>query len=227
MKTRPPTVILDEPCARLHDEVAAFAPVFVFKSTRGFFSSPQLAAEELAGELAAAGLAPPFLFVAASFGGYAALAYADRYADNLAGLVLVDASHPGQEAMALAAIPPDAVDTPAMVRFRTKLQGFGPVWIESCATIGKIEQLGDLPLIVLAAGKPDMPDEFPDDTRVALTRSWHALQRRHAALSTNGHVRIVPEAGHDLVKFAPEAVIAAITEFFAKPQPMMPCGVPA
>ena len=212
MEMPSPTIILDEPCSRLRDEVAAFAPVFVFKSARGFFSPPLLAADELSEQLRAAGLEPPFLFVAASYGGYAALAFASRYPEGLAGLVLVDASHPDQTATALAAIPSNATDTPAMMRFRTKLQGFGPVWKESCAAIGQIEQVGAIPLIVLAAGNPDMPEELPDETRRALTRSWHALQQKHADLSTCGQLRIVPGAGHDLVKFAPQAIVAAIRE---------------
>lgn len=207
------TVILDEPCARLRDAVAAFAPVFVFKAGRGFLSSPLLAAEELPGALAAAGVAPPYVYVAASFGGFAALAYAHRHPAALAGLVLVDASHPGQGPTALAAIPPSAPQTPAMAAFRQHLQGFCPVWIESCAAIAKITDLGAVPLRVLAAGRPDMPAELSAATRDALTRGWHGLQRRHAALSSRGEFRLVPDAGHDLVRLAPEAVLAAIREF--------------
>jgi pimeloyl-ACP methyl ester carboxylesterase len=211
--TKPrPTVILDEPCARLRDTVAAFAPVFVFKATRGFLSSPLLAAEELSAALTAAGLAPPYVFVAASFGGFVALAYADRYPATLAGLVLVDASHPEQGSAALRAIPADAPATSAVEAFKQHLRGFGPVWSESCAVIADIRGLGDIPLIVLAAGKPDIPADLNGETREALTQGWHALQRRHAALSTNGELRIVPTAGHDLVRMAPQAIVSAIRE---------------
>jgi len=207
-----PTVILDEPCARLRDTVAAFAPVFVFKATRGFLSPPLQAAEELPGALAAAGMAPPYVFAAASFGGFAALAYAARHPETLAGLVLVDASHPEQSASALAAIPSSEPLTPAVAAFQQHLQGFGPLWTESCAAIAEIRDLGAVPLLVLAAGQPDMPGDLSASTREALTRGWHALQRKHAALSTRGELRIVPGAGHDLVRLAPDAVAAAIRE---------------
>lgn len=215
-----PTIILDEPCARLHEEVAAFAPVFVFKATRGFLSLPRPAAVELSGALAAAGLAPPYLFVAASFGGFAALAYAVRYPETLVGVVLVDASHADQSATALAAIPPETPETPKVVTFKQHLQGFGPVWTEACATMAEIQSIGDIPLIVLAAGCPDMPEELSNDTRMALTQGWHALQRKHAALSTRGEMRIVPDAGHDLVMFAPGTIIAAIRELALQPAPV-------
>lgn len=210
--SRPSTVILDEPCAALREAVAAFVPVFVFKPSRGFLSPPVAAADELQATLAAAGIAPPYVFAAASFGGFAALAYADRFPGTLAGLVLVDASHPEQGPIALAAIPDSEPSTPAVLSFKQHLQGFGPVWTESCAAIAGIRGLGSMPLRVLAAGQPDMPAGLSAATRDALTCGWHALQRRHAALSTRGDLRIVPGAGHDIVCQAPDAIVAAIRE---------------
>ena len=207
-----PTVILDEPCARLRDAVAEFAPVFVFKASGGFLSPPLPAAEELAGALAAAGLTPPYVFAASSFGGFTALAYAARHPETLAGLVLVDASHPRQSKTALEAIPPSEPQTPAVAAFKRHLQGFGPVWTESCAAIARITDLGAVPLLVLAAGRPDMPPELSAATRDALTRSWHGLQLRHAALSSRRELRIVPGTGHDLVRLAPDRVLTAIRE---------------
>jgi pimeloyl-ACP methyl ester carboxylesterase len=162
-------------------------------------------------------LAPPYVYVAASFGGFAALAYAHRYPATLAGLVLVDASHPEQGPTALAAIPADEPQTPAVAAFKQHLQGFGPVWNEGCAAIARITDLGAVPLRVLAAGQPDLPAELGAATRGALIRGWHGLQRRHAALSSRGELRIVPGAGHDLVRLAPEAVLAAIRELAGAP----------
>jgi pimeloyl-ACP methyl ester carboxylesterase len=211
-----PTVILDEPCSSLHDAVAAFARVFVFKSRGGFLSPPGTVAAELERALAAASVPPPHVYAAASFGGFAALAYASRHPAALAGLVLVDASHPDQGEMALAAIPADAPVTPAVIAFKKYLAGFGPVWTEGCREIAAIGTLGDLPLIVLAAGQPDMPDDLNATTRDALTRGWHGLQRKHAALSTRGELRIVPGVGHDLVRLAPGAVLAAIRDLVGR-----------
>jgi pimeloyl-ACP methyl ester carboxylesterase len=39
------------------------------------------------------------------------------------------------------------------------------------------------------------------------------LQLRHAVLSSRRELRIVPGAGHDLVRLAPDSVLAAIREF--------------
>ena len=208
-----PTIILDEPCVALRDALGAIAPVFVFRRRNGFLTThPVVAAEELHEVLQAGNVAPPYVFVAASFGGLAALAYAASYPATLAGLVLVDPSHPEQSAAALAVIPSSEPPVPAVESFKKYLQGFGPLWTESCQAIAKISDLGDVPMIVLAAGKPDMPLELTERTRRALTQSWHALQQKHAALSARGELRIVPGVGHNIVGGAPGAICAAVAE---------------
>ncbi|MCC6628055.1 MAG: alpha/beta fold hydrolase [Chloroflexi bacterium] len=53
-------------------------------------------AAELHAALRAASVAPPYLLAGHSFGGLPARAFADRYPDEVAGLVLADASHPDQ-----------------------------------------------------------------------------------------------------------------------------------
>ena len=54
-------------------------------------------AEELHGLLQAAGIAPPYVLVGHSMGGYIVRVYASLYRNEVAGMVQVDASHPEQE----------------------------------------------------------------------------------------------------------------------------------
>ncbi len=54
-------------------------------------------AEELHALLRAAGIAPPYVLVGHSMGGYDVRLYASLYRSEVAGMVLVDASHPDQE----------------------------------------------------------------------------------------------------------------------------------
>jgi pimeloyl-ACP methyl ester carboxylesterase len=54
-------------------------------------------AEELHTLLRAAGVAPPYILVGHSLGGYSVRLYASLYRSEVAGMVLVDASHPDQE----------------------------------------------------------------------------------------------------------------------------------
>src|SRR5690349_10541956 len=53
-------------------------------------------AAELHLALGAAGCRPPYVLAGHSYGGLVVRAFADRHPDEVAGLVLVDASHPGQ-----------------------------------------------------------------------------------------------------------------------------------
>lgn len=208
-----PTVILDAPCAGLRDAIASIAPVFLFQRKGGFLTTTASAAgEELKEALAAGNVGPPYILVSASYGGFTALAYAARFPVGLAGLVLVDPSHPEQGASVAAAIPPDELRLPAVAAFKNYMQGFGPIWTESCETMAGIRELVDVPMIVLAAGRPDMPMELSEGTRRELTRGWHALQRRHVSLSTRGELRIVPGVGHNIAAAAPELVVAAVLE---------------
>jgi len=54
-------------------------------------------AEELHGLLQAAGIVPPYVLVGHSMGGYDVRLYASLFRNEVAGMVLVDASHPEQE----------------------------------------------------------------------------------------------------------------------------------
>ncbi len=74
---------------------------------------------------------------------------------------------------------------------------------------------GDLPLIVLTAGKlelgPDAPPEALADMP-GLNAAWRKAHDDYAALSTRGVNRIVEGSGHSIQQQKPEAVISAIGE---------------
>src|SRR5206468_1586863 len=53
-------------------------------------------ADELHAVLRAAGIGPPYILAGHSYGGLVVRMFADRYRADVAGMVLVDASHPDQ-----------------------------------------------------------------------------------------------------------------------------------
>jgi pimeloyl-ACP methyl ester carboxylesterase len=75
--------------------------------------------------------------------------------------------------------------------------------------------LGDMPLIVLTAGKAvPMPDETAE-TLEARRRVWRTMHDEIAALSSRGEQRTIEDAGHGIQVDRPDAVIGAIEEVLA------------
>jgi pimeloyl-ACP methyl ester carboxylesterase len=89
--------------APVHDSIAATTRVCAYSragilwsdAAGGAFDSGRMA-EDLHAALAGAGERPPWVLVGHSMGGPYALAFTGRYGAEVAGLVLVDASHPDQ-----------------------------------------------------------------------------------------------------------------------------------
>lgn len=106
-----PTVVLDSGLGdtylswrKVQPQIAKFTRVCSYdRAGLGYSDSSPLPrtskviAEELHKLLQAAGVAPPYVIVGHSMGGYDVRVYASRYRDEIAGMVLVDASHPDQE----------------------------------------------------------------------------------------------------------------------------------
>ncbi len=106
-----PTVVLDSGLGdsfiswqKVQPEIAKFTQVCSYdRAGIGYSdSSPrprtsQVIAEELNSLLRAAGIVPPYVLVGHSMGGYDVRVYAGLYRNDIAGIVLVDASHPDQE----------------------------------------------------------------------------------------------------------------------------------
>ena len=91
--------------ALVHDSIARITRACAYSRAGLLWSDPRegpqtgrSVAEDLHALLRAAGEAPPLVLVGHSSGGAYAVAYTKRYGADVAGLVLVDASHPDQVA---------------------------------------------------------------------------------------------------------------------------------
>lgn len=195
--------------------------------------------------LRAAKLAPPYILVGHSAGGMTMRLFADPRFANVAGLVLVDPSVEGQFAGQEAAVaarvaadercallaekgqlpsePRDArcARTPAGVsarfakvlmaadrnpsHWRTLASEYASIaGANSEALRATRASHGGLPLIVLTAGQT-----------AAASPGWEAAHRELAARSTNGVQRTLTGASHNIMKDAPDAVVAAVAEVTA------------
>lgn len=106
-----PTVILDSGLGdsylswhKVQPEIAKFARVCSYdRAGLGYSESSsrprtsRIIAEELHELLQAVGVAPPYVIVGHSMGGYNVRLFTSMYPKEIAGMVLVDASHPDQE----------------------------------------------------------------------------------------------------------------------------------
>ena len=208
-----PTVVLDQSCASLVEPVGKFAPVIVYERSGGFLEEPRLAAAEMHAQLAIRGSEAPYLLVGASYAAFTQLLFAFQWPQSVAGMILVDPSHPlqGKKALArLAASPIGASE--AVEQFRALLAGFGPGWEQGCRQVAAVSSLGQLLLLVLAAGALEMPVELTSSLRAALMHERHELLLDYCRLTGRGEMKIVAGVGHDITRLAPDVVIEAIRQ---------------
>ena len=87
-------------------------------------------------------------------------------------------------------------------------------WEKSAAEARAAGNLGDVPLIVLTAGKPfTIGDPEADRESLAFHEIWvHQLQPKLAALSTRGKQVIVENSSHDIAGDKPTAAVDAMRQ---------------
>ena len=163
-----------------------------------------------------------YVVVGFSVGGYIARLFADLYPDEVSGMALLDSSHEDQNARLLAALPAETSEECQELKdYRRELQGSHilPIGTEirldfdvSAAEVHDIEkQFGNLPLVVLTAGRSDWPACFPAEVREQLDKTWLDLQEELAGLSTNSNHLVATESDHSFSE-QPEMVIDAIQQ---------------
>lgn len=122
--------------------------------------------DDLHALLTAAGVAPPDVLLGWSIGGWYVRAFAEAHPDEVAGMVLLDATHPDEAARLSAVLPPVRGDEdPAIALARTVLAGIESDppsaaigWLDLAASgteARELADLGDLPLIALSQGRAD------------------------------------------------------------------------
>ncbi len=150
-------------------------------------STPGQHAQEMLDMLAVQGESGPFVLVPWSYGGLVARAAATQHPDQIAGMVLVDATSPLQEGLDEPWQGEDGiVDTDTIA-----------------STVGEGPDMGNRPVIVLQAGivDPAAPAGY--------ATQWRDLQRQAATISANSRYGVVDESDHAIPIRNPAAVVAA------------------
>ncbi len=178
-------------------------------------SSTQMV-DDLRAVLAAAGVAPPYILVGQSLGGFNIRLFAGRYPDEVAGMVLVDSSHPDQLARLKEALPPEAPGEPVPVRMLrhgppTTLTPEG-IDFQACAGQARtVTTIGSKPLVVVSASPRALaPPGIPVPVWQRMQPIWSSLQADLLTLSARSTQMVAAHAGHMIQLEEPDLVIRAI-----------------
>jgi pimeloyl-ACP methyl ester carboxylesterase len=153
----------------------------------------QTASDELHSLLAGAGITEPMVMVGHSYGGLVAQLYAAQHPENTVGLVLVDSLQ--RENLTRS---DEILGDQAMALFMQGVQN-NPEGVDLAASFDQIvaiDDLGDLPLTVITAGRPDLPPFISNEVREQLADSWLESQQDLVRLSGIGLLIIAEDSGH-------------------------------
>ena len=145
--------------------------------------------------LDAAGVAPPYVLVAGSGGGFIASGFAQDHADEIAGMVFLDVP------MAFLDAPPEVVeetacDHPGNIERRDFLQVEADAW-------NNRSEIGDIPVTIIS--NDPGPDAPPDEQgNVEAQRGWLVLSPQAD--------QVVVESGHDVANTEPDLVVTEVSE---------------
>jgi uncharacterized protein len=180
--------------------------------------------------LEAMGVGNPTIILDSGFGLPSAVlnmrSFAHLYPDEVAGLVLVDATHEDIDARVLAALPPATVgEDEALTHYRSEFQVSvtqKPEYIDWSTTKTQLNNAGalsDIPLVVITAGRNELvPPDFPEQLKARLTRIWFDLQLVQLRLSPHSSHIIAEYSGHAIPRDQPNLVVDAVRQVVTEAQ---------
>ena len=163
----------------------------------------------------------PYLLVGHSMAGFNMLEYANQYPQDVAGLVLVDPSHPDQGDHLHAILPTESPTeaeslkncrpNPTSVAWDSgQNEPEGVHWTKSSEQVRAIKSLGDIPLTIITAGINGWP--CSPATAELEHQDWLGLHQQYLKLSTNSKQLIAENANHIVMEGQPEIIVQAIRE---------------
>jgi pimeloyl-ACP methyl ester carboxylesterase len=173
----------------------------------------------------------PFVLVGHSMGGFQSILYSNRWPSDVAGLILVDSTHPDQSQTMASALPaPAAGESQNLTRLRQSWVTIsdpapfppdqeGWDYVKSVAEARAVKSLGSLPLTVIAAGPVGRTSDLSMNERIwdmdwipAYVAVGIGLQKDFLKLSTNSTYLESAKAGHQMSQEDPEFVSGAIVK---------------
>lgn len=172
-------------------------------------------ADDLHELLAVAGEPGPYVVAGHSFGGAEAVAFADRYAAEVEGLLLLDAS-PVDWPEAACAVPDDGSEMGDLFQETCASitdPGRNPERLDAArafAEVAEIEGLGDVPMVVASRAEVAYPGLAPA-AEAALVSTTAKGQERWASLSSDATLVPIADTSHSIQVDQPAKVIDLLT----------------
>lgn len=178
----------------------------------------------------------PYVLVGHSLGGLNMQVFASQHPDLVAGAVLLDPPPLGfitgerfpelyqmaeQETAGLLAVAErarQATDPEEKAKasyYQTLASEHAMMMADSADQVAAIESFGDMPLVVLASGKPNLA--FGDSAE-AFQQFWIEQNQALATKSANGAYILAEESGHNLYSDVPDLVLDAIRQIVQEAQ---------
>lgn len=168
------------------------------------------------------GIPGPYILVGASFGGLVVRLFAAHHLKDVAGMVLVDSTHPDQITLSANYFPPPGEGNEAVRQLRAWVTTIDPethpegiifeTSLREVKETSVMGGLGNIPLVVLSRGtsiQHDFPG-LPPDLAMKLDATWLDAQRDLTRLSTNSVHQVATKSGHNIASDEPELVVEAI-----------------
>ncbi len=156
-------------------------------------------------------IAPPYVLVGHSYGGFLARLFARAHSEQVAGVVFVDASGYDATRRQLAIWP--SSQAPRLRRDWAEPVQFGVDLKRSDALERGLRRLGDTPVVAIT-GARTWTDDFPGLPRRlgrAQHRLWRVLHAELAGLSTDRVHVLALRSDHFVMAAQPEVVADAVT----------------
>ncbi len=165
-----------------------------------------------------AGIQPPYVLVGPSFGGLLAYLYANRYPDEVAGIIFVDCGFDFLERQ-FALLPPEVAEQgqEAARRLNAELSRFESIdFFATCNQYRQTGPLPDVPIVVLTLGMQTNPYDFAPYWTMDLIAKREQLrqdmQRAVIHRVSDGVQFFADTSSHGEFWFIiPERVVAAVT----------------
>jgi pimeloyl-ACP methyl ester carboxylesterase len=164
-------------------------------------------ADDLHAALTTLGESGPYVVVGHSFGGAEAVEFSSRFSDEVAGLVLIDAS-PTTWRDTVCEVPAYA---PLCTQLSDPSNNKEHLDADAAfAKVSQIESLGSLPMSVITGDQRETTG-LPADDAARLNKAWNEGQQAWAGLSTAAKIVTLDKTSHNIQLDRPADVIREIS----------------